>query len=79
MCATKCPTCGGPEAHPNRQFRGREVVGGCIDGFHSDAMLHLDGQASAWHWRPEAIKHRAESVGHATIAPTQPAMGAVQG
>ncbi len=54
-----CPTCGRREAHPFRRVLGGEVIEGCIDGFHSDAMLHLDSPEAAWHWRPVAIQFRA--------------------
>lgn len=56
----QCPVCGGAEAQPKRVVdEAGMVVEGCVDAYHSDAMLHLDGPEAAWHWRPEAIRHRA--------------------
>lgn len=63
-----CPTCGKHEAQPSRRRVGGKIVEGCVDGFHSDAMLHSDTPDGAWHWRPEAIRFRAESVDHARIS-----------
>ncbi len=55
-----CTACGRHASQPFRRIVDGEVVEGCIDDFHTDAMLHLDLPDSSWHWRPEAINHRSD-------------------
>jgi hypothetical protein len=51
MAQLICTTCGGSAEAPHREYRGGEVVWGCVSAAH-------DAHADAWHLRPEAAKIR---------------------
>lgn len=57
--ASVCPTCCRAAGAPFRRFdaSGR-VSEGCVDGFHTGALVPLSGSA-AWHNRPAAKAIRA--------------------
>ncbi len=52
-----CRTCGRPKAAPYRRVLDGEVTEGCIAADH-------DAHPDAWHLRPRAVAHRADTAAH---------------
>lgn len=50
-----CPTCGRAANAPYRRTVAGEVTEGCIDSHHTS-------HADAWHVRPSAAAHRADTL-----------------
>lgn len=57
FAAGNCRTCGRPKGAPYRRHVGGEVTEGCIAADH-------DEHADAWHLRPRAVAHRADTAAH---------------
>ena len=57
FAAGNCRTCGRPKDAPYRRHVGGEVTEGCIAADH-------DEHADAWHLRPRAVAHRADTAAH---------------
>jgi hypothetical protein len=62
--ATCCPTCTRSAASPYRRQVDGKVSEGCIDAFHTPAFEGIATTSAAWHFRPEAVALRAQTLAH---------------
>lgn len=65
-CGDSCPTCTRRACDPYRRHDARgNVVEGCIDAYHHEAMdRHYSCASRNWHFRPVAHALRKDTLAH---------------